>query len=287
LFYRTYIPDQIAGLLFVSSLFKYRQYKYRNLNLMGDELMKQPTAIFALISVLLTACSDTESDNVKTTGVHAEIEVVANGSGNTDINVQLEVGSGGEFTTQLDLSNGDTLVAYANGEEQTLTKVEKLLGTHYVTTFNFDSTNIEFRVALLRNNDESAPNSTVLLPDPFAITSPNSGEIFARNADIVTTWDPGFSNHSIRVNYELYCSDGNYISTYQIERVISDSGQHTINATDLLGSHASQTSTQNGCDLNIIVSRTRYGNLDPNYGEGGYIKASQKRSRTVRIAAVM
>jgi len=249
--------------------------------------MRQLTACFTLILVIVTGCADTESENVKTTGVRAEIEVVANGSGNTDIDVQLEVGSGGELATQLELSNGDSLIAYANGEERTLTKVNKLLGIHYVTTFNFDSPNIEFRVELLRNNDQSAPNSTVLLPDPFAITDPVGNEVFARNADILTTWDPqGFSDHSMKVVYELYCSNGNSISTSRTERNVSDIGQYSINAVEVLGSLANQPSSQSGCDLDIIVSRTRYGNLDPNYGEGGYIKASQKRARTVRIAPV-
>lgn len=249
--------------------------------------MKKLTTSVALVLLLIAACADTESENVKTEGVHAEIEVSADGSGNTDIDAQLEVGSRGELATQLDLSNGDALVAYANGEEQTLTKVEELLGIHYVTTFNFDSSNIEFRIALLRNNDTSAPNSTVLLPDPFTITAPNNNATYARNADIVTTWDPGFSNFSMKIAYDLYCSDGSFVSKLQTQRAISsDSGQYSINVAELLNPYANHPSTQAGCDVDITVSRTRYGNLDPNYGEGGYIRASQQRTVSVRIAAV-
>jgi hypothetical protein len=249
--------------------------------------MKKFTAASALVPIFLASCADTESENVRTEGVHAEIEVIADGSGNTDIDAQLEVGSRGELATQLDLSNGDALVAYADGEERTLTKVEELLGIHYVTTFNFASPNIEFRVALLRNEDTSAPNSTVLLPDPFNITGPNDNQTFARNADIVTTWDPGFSSFSMKIAYDMYCSDGSSILEMRKERPIdSDSGQYSINAAELLSPYANHTRTQAGCDIDITVSRTRYGNLDPNYGEGGYIRASQQRSISVRIAAV-
>jgi hypothetical protein len=240
---------------------------------------------FAFITLSLSSCAETESENVKSSGVRAEIEVVADGSGTTDVDVQLEVGSSGGLRTQLELSNGDSLIAYANGEQRTLTKIERLFGTHYVTSFDFDSPNIEFRIALNRNNDVSAPNSTVLLPDPFTITTPQSGERFARNADIVTIWEPGFSDHSIRIDYDLFCSDGESIIVLGTEEVISDSGQHSINATELLGVRANHPSTQNGCDLEITVTRARSGNLDPNYGEGGYIKAKQERTRTVQIVA--
>ena len=67
----------------------------------------QRMAAITLLALFAGAgCTSTESENVTTQGINADIDVIADGSGLTVVRAQLEVGSGGIGGTQLDLSPG-------------------------------------------------------------------------------------------------------------------------------------------------------------------------------------
>ena len=130
-----------------------------------------PLTITVLLSQLI-ACSETDSTDVRTSGIRAEIDVVAQGDGETTVTANLEVGSGGFFSTDLELAGGDTLTATAFDLTQPLSKVSELFTFFYRTTFSQDTDGSEFTVSLDRPNDTSAPDSSVTLPAGFSLQMP-------------------------------------------------------------------------------------------------------------------
>ena len=108
-----------------------------------------------------------------------DIDIFANGSGRTVIDVELTVGDGGLNPTSLRLGASDSLVATANGIQQTLTEDSSIFGEYsYFTTFDFADDNTVFTVAFVRANGTNAPNSSVALPEGFTISSPRITDTF-------------------------------------------------------------------------------------------------------------
>lgn len=270
---------------------------------MRDTYRLLPLTIILLLSQL-TACSETDSTDVGTSGVRAEIDVVAQGDGETTVTAKLNVGSGGLFSTDLELAGGDTLTATAFDLTQPLSKVSGLFTFFYRTTFSQDTDGSEFTVSLDRPNDTSAPDSSVILPAGFGLQMPVADPIQVVNVgeDLEITWQPSGLSATMDVDFETTCSADRRVvvvdeqgndtietSTVQVTNFTSatptDTGSYTIDSMsivpDLMANEVLQT--ENPCAVSIKVSRINTGRLDPNYGASGYIRAHQRRNVAVTL----
>lgn len=240
--------------------------------------------ILFIAFLALAGCAKTDSENVKSKGISAGISVVADGRGDTDVWTTLEVGNG-LFATQLTLSSSDHLLAYANG----ITKVMKYDGfpllVAYQATFPFDDEDTEFRVEFNREQDVSAPNSTVTLPAPFSITSAK-GVTYAKDAIVSVNWEPAYTPDRMLVDYNVNCTGsdgGKHPASYTVGA--DDNGQRDISVAEILANASPGFSdSSKGCSMEITVMRQRTGTIDPHYGEGGQISAEQRRSINAGIA---
>src|SRR5215510_5589701 len=87
-----------------------------------------------LLLLLSAACKETvDSSDVRTSGVYPEIEVTANGSGDSTVRVELKVG-GSNSNTYLELRGDDELEVTVGDT----TKSMKESGNGYVATFDVD-----------------------------------------------------------------------------------------------------------------------------------------------------
>ena len=221
-------------------------------------------------------CSSTDSENVTTQGIAADIDVVADGSGTTVVSAQLEVGSGGIGRTGLELSAGDTLTATANGIQRPMTESSSVLGQFtYSANFGFDDGGTLFTVAFNRMNGISAPNSNVALPDGFLVQSPTSNDVYGVNDSIPIVWAPSGSSIVPSIDVALACTQTNglRISTIETISLSSDSGSANLPVAAVIPIGTLDNSRL--CDGTIYFQRWRRGNLDSNYGEGGQISAEQ------------
>ncbi|WP_455207493.1 hypothetical protein [Kaarinaea lacus] len=242
------------------------------------------TIIALGVALLMAGCSRTESENVTSRGIHADIEVAAGGNSVTEVEVELKVGNGISGTL-LELSGGDRLLAHANGITQQLGKDEDLFGIKYITSFNFNDASSQFRIEFERSEAVSAPNSVVSLPLPPNITMPASGDIIAAGADLTVAWEPAFTPDSMRVRFITKChgSNGSYYSREVIQHP-RDTGSYTINTSEFSSVDPVLFHDVTNCDLDVTVFREKRGTLDPNYGEGGRIVAIQRRTVIVQLA---
>ena len=233
---------------------------------------------FSFVSIICVACgcTSTSSENVTTQGISADIDVQADGSGRTFVTVKLEVGSGGVGGTSLRLGPGDSLTAMANGIQQTLVEDSSIFGEFsYTTNFNFDDANTRFTVSLVRTNGVSAPNSTVVLPDGFIISSPTSNNVYGTNDVVPVVWSPSGTSIVPEAFVTLSCTLTSGLTSVNARSVNigSDSGTLNVSVSSVMPLGAIDTSRL--CDGVVELSRFRVGSLDPNFGAGGRIDAEQ------------
>ena len=143
-----------------------------------------------LISIVVlgtvSGCTSVNSSDVKTSGMSADMQVVADGSGNTNVGMQLHVDT--NVTDFVKLSQGDTLTATTGSQTATMSQTQIFGGTWYNAQFTgADAEGTQFTVSFNRGSDVSAPNSTATLPKPFNITAP--AELVLRPiATLVSVW---------------------------------------------------------------------------------------------------
>ena len=221
-------------------------------------------------------CSNTSSENVATQGINADIDVIANGSGTTFVDAELEVGSGGIGATSLELAPGDTLTVTANGIQKTMTEDSSVLGRfRYIASFDFDDAGTMFTVAFVRNNGMNAPNSNVTLPDGFVVQSPTNIDVFGQADNIPIVWAPSGTSivPSIQVSLSCTTTSGLMFTDTDAVALSSDTGVASFPVAGVIPIGTLDTTRL--CEGEVDFSRWRRGNLDPNYGEGGDITAEQ------------
>jgi len=232
----------------------------------------------ALLLAAGTGCTSSQSKDIATDALYASMSVTADGSGQSVATAALQVG-GPTSTDFLDLSPGDTLVATEDGTDpQTMTREDLLGAVFYQSTFGIDSAGTLFQIAFDRTatssmpNPVSAPDSHVSMPAPFDMTVVSSAGSFSRASDpIDITWTG--SGQSDPMSYQVY---GSCINT--TGQNISDTGSVAIPAGTI---QAQNGQGADNCQITITLSRSRSGTVDPAYGKGGAITASQ--SRTVQV----
>ncbi len=225
-------------------------------------------------AAVFCGCSSTTSENVATQGIYADIDVFANGSGITVVDAELEVGGDGLVRTSLELSPGDTLTAMANGIQKTMTEDLSTLGKfRYVASFDFDDAGTMFTVSLTRDNGVSAPDSNVTLPAGFIVQMPANNDVFGQADDIPIAWTPSGTTIVPAIEVSLSCTTNSGLVSTATESVTlsGDTGVASLPVAAVIP--IGTLDTAHLCDGEVHFSRSRRGNLDPNYGEGGDITA--------------
>ncbi len=225
----------------------------------------------------LLACENVDSSDVMTSGVYADINATADGSGHTLVQTSLRVG-GAHSNTFLDLVDDDKLTVSQGDDVQQMERQSLFAKVWYEKSFAVDAADTPFTIAFTRTVDQGAPNSSLTLPAPFEISAPAEDAHFSRMSDdIVVSWDPAGSTDSMRLSL-----DGNCIRILQKD-LSGDDGQYTIAHDDIeLSSDADEGTS---CTLTLTLQRRRVGQLDPGYGEGGQITGMQ--TRTIEIQSEM
>jgi len=223
---------------------------------------------------LLGACAeDVDSANVKTNGMYADLTVTAREDGQSEVRAAILIG-GRDSNTYAQLSAGDVLSAMSGSESKTLTEEGGSGGEVHIYRANFAGTeaNKEFTVAFDRENDESAPESTTTLPDPFVISAPVAAVEVSRAAPLTVTWSPTTSDGA------TISVDGDCV-VVELATDATDTGSHTFAANTIA---ASAGADGDSCDVVVTVTTRASGSVDSAFGEGGRFDARQERSVTIR-----
>jgi hypothetical protein len=221
-----------------------------------------------LISLFAFGCTPTDSNTVPTSQLKAQIQVVADGTGQTAVQTSLVSHADGTpplNEDSIELVDGDNLTATSDGtslamQESFIPVVGQYL---YTATFSSDAAGESFVVVLDRPEGDSAGPSTATLPDPFVMTAPAS---VSRAQALTVTWSPSGTADEIAIAF-AGCGDAQL-------GPMADTGSATFAADTL-------TSVAASCAGTLTITRSRAGDLDAAYGQGGSITASQQRSLTL------
>lgn len=222
------------------------------------------TAIVGAGLALGAACTDIDSESLLTSGMSAHITATATGDGDTTVAAVLRAG---DLVSNVfvDLSEGDTLTA-TRGEEALSLARESVGSYHrYVARFDGDTPDVDHVVALARTVDEGAPNSVVALPEAFTVSGPTE---FSRAGDLAFTWEPSGTAEAMYV-----WVDGPCVFSYG-ESIIGDPGEWTIPGGTI---EPLEDDPEASCNVSVRVTRTRLGQLDAGFGEGGLVEGVQSR----------
>jgi hypothetical protein len=218
-----------------------------------------------LISVLGSGCTLTDSNAVATADLHADIQILATGTGGSTASAWLLSHRDGDPPLNLEsirLVDGDAISATSNGRSIEMEQSSVVLEYRYDATFDTADADQRFELALTRAGDTSAPHSVVTLPLPFTPSVPATA---SRAAPLAITWSPSGSSDPIAIHL-TGCASADL-------GPLPDTGSATVPAGVLVGDPAGAT-----CAVAVDVTRTRTGTLDPAYGQGGSIVAIQQRS---------
>ena len=218
------------------------------------------------------ACTTHQSDEILTQGIYASITSQAFGDGSTTVGATLYLDNPASLDF-VELVGDDQLVAWSDGNQEVVMSESSLFGaTSYSTVFGYDDPGTTFHVGLNRSVDTGAPDSSMTLPDPFEITSPAGGDL-SRAGDLTIEWDPADSGDQMSWTIDGPClqrTGGN---------IDGDPGSATVSGGTVTVGDAYDPDTAT-CEGTLEVWRTRPGDLDPGYGQGGTIDANQVRRLT-------
>ena len=232
-------------------------------------------ALCGLAAFTLAACTDLQSSDLKTAGMSAHMTIISDDSGQTTVNAWLHVDNNAtDFVT---LSSGDTLTATAGTQSQSMSEDDALNDVSYTTTFSSENASgAVYTVALERQSDTSAPDSTCTLPAPFTVASPASGASVSRSSDIAVTYGAGGTNDAVS-----YTLSGPCIQGPTGVPLDGDPGAFTIAASSI--TTAAGVSPSEPCQATLSIARTRVGTIDPAFGNGGDIECTQSRTVTFTL----
>ncbi len=259
-----------------------------------------------MLALLLAGCGDkvVSSKVVATSDMYADMNVWSFGESVILTTTDLKKGDSNS-TTHVVLEGGDRMVVSLNvaldasdasgdlfdqvdaatsahkvmdGGPEVLVGIPLLFSDLWIAApyrARFDTAKVgdTFIVALERTDYADAPNSSVVLPEAFAISAPASGTNVSRAADVVISWSPVQTASTINIKGVITCAAG-IVETWS-QTLTADTGAITLPA----GTFASASGT---CDLNLAVDRTLQGAIDAHFGHGGTIFAHQSRFTTVK-----
>lgn len=220
--------------------------------------------------LLVTAgCKETiSSENVATSDIVMDAEVVADDTDEVVVSVILKVG-GRNSNTYAVLNAGDTLVARAGQEEKTMSAVT--LG-EYEATFE-PSEPVEYQISLVRPAHEDAVDNMGTLPDPFKITSmygaAEEDAISREKESMEVTWDPSGTDDDMSL-------EARKVGCFFLERsdIPGDTGSFTLPANELSSADVQDPEI---CNASLFLWRTRLGSVDPGLGTGSVFRLRQVR----------
>lgn len=223
-------------------------------------------SLFAVLVAGAPACKVTDSDNILTNGMYADIKATAEGTGSTTVSATLFLGPPSDLIF-VSLEGGDRLIAHYADEAKTMSEQIILNIVSHFATFDVDQEGDEFEVEFRRDVDAGAPRTLVTLPAPFTLGSVPAS--VSRAQAFGVNWT-GVGTDAMR-----WAADGSCIESAS-GSIASGSGSVTMPAGTFR--KVPGNNVPDSCNVRVSIVRERDGQLDRAYGEGGVARGVQSRT---------
>ncbi|MGM0595509.1 MAG: hypothetical protein ACQES9_00565 [Myxococcota bacterium] len=225
-------------------------------------------SIFSIITIIFSinfigACSTTESENVKTSGIWAHYRIVENTDGEIYGYAVLRVG--GNTGTMVDLVGDDTVEC--NGVKLT-EYVEPITNYRWNRAQVSEDPDNLYDFTFYRVDEEVT--TTLELPAPPFIETLSATELYDGD-DLTIGWDNSSPGDYVDISLTGVCiNDVNQIS-------LEDDGEYTFSNITMM-----DTTQETDCDVNIKISRIYEQDINSAF-QGGQAEGISKDASSVRI----
>jgi hypothetical protein len=218
--------------------------------------------ILALLSFTLSVvftfssgCTTTDSENIKTSGIYATLEVEQE-SGLATVRARAILRVGGPLGTVVDLSGGE----HMDCNEDTLTEwVEPITNYHWSAKTINESNDGLYDFVFVRVEDELV-SSQIEMPEDMVVTDASPAVTILDGELFTLTWTvPVTAGDEVRVSLVGTCID-------DINDVVPDTGSHSVLVNHDIEAPAT-------CTLGVRVTRKNSDVVNSAY-EGGIISAA-------------
>lgn len=236
-------------------------------------------SILALACSTLLACSTetTNSENVKTEAIWSKIYVTTTGETSRVI---AELNIDGPNGNNIRLTANDKLVARAANISQVMSEEDELFDVDYRAIFDVTSGGTQFTVDFTRGSENKTLTTTMNLPRPFNIITPQKSQSFSLNDELTLTWTPGTEDDTkfeSKLTIECKKNDGDSIFVYVNNEQLTDDGTLVIDLNAIEELKDTAINTRQECSAEFYLARTRAGTVDSSYASGSSAKAVQER----------
>jgi hypothetical protein len=210
-------------------------------------------SMFALIALILSGCSSTLSENVKTAGLNARYSISSDGGNQATCDIVFSVGGGTGTVVELSGDDKVTCNGYATSswKEPVSNKIHYIAGVPAQPGGNYTVT--------FTRKGERPYHANVALPNLIALHSPQNGDVIKKGTAIVATWVPdsdSSSDISGVLRYDLV--NGNPMMILRSSPA-PDSGMMTWSASDTAMDSANMGTVQ----ARILIMRSKVGDASP------------------------
>ncbi|GAA1120098.1 hypothetical protein GCM10009630_17310 [Kribbella jejuensis] len=226
--------------------------------------------------LVVAGCSTVQSKDVRTSGISATYVVtLPDGADVANVSASYRVGT----LTFIELGDGESVTSSGGGKSVQL-KHHKTAG---VTDYDGQldgvvSAGTEITFDLQRGSaDESAPASTVKLPERVKLTAPQTGTTYSRRAPILVRFASGPSDLSSLVTWAGDCIEPGslQLEAGRTEVSIPPGSLRPVTGTPTPGRKPATT-----CEVSITLTRRTEGTLDKAFKDGS-IAAQTESSRQI------
>lgn len=221
--------------------------------------------------LIVTGCSTADSKDIRTSGIKADLRVtVKDNERRADVLATLRAGT----LTYVKLGN-DEAISVSGTDSSTDLRRNKSLGvTNYSGRLEGElraGTEVTFN--LQRDSDnESAPHSTVALPERLQLIAPAVGTTASRQSPITVRFESGPTDLPTTVNWNGSCIQEGELRL-PAGGVVGHIPAGRIKQSPVSPS-AGQTATTS-CTVTIKVFRRATGALDPAFKDGSVVAEAQ------------
>lgn len=221
-----------------------------------------------LATLALAACQKTDSSDILTSGVYADLAAIGDGT-STDVSATLFLGEPIHLT-YLDLNGDDRLIASHGSDDKDMIESTVLNVVSHHAQFASSAEGDAFTIAFERTVDAGAPSSVATLPSGFTLAGVPGTQ--SRAAELTMSWLPGGTGDAMSWQATGDCIE------LEGSSITGDTGTATIAPNTLKKRMGTGIADQ--CTVTLTVTRSRPGELDAHYGKGGQISGQQRRSLT-------
>jgi hypothetical protein len=246
------------------------------------------SGVIALASVL-QACGDPKSSStggpnggvVPTSQMTIDLKVESKDPSSAVVRANLNDGKALGSSFRLD--GGDFFRACINGVCKSMADNDSLDSPDYIARFTFQP-GVDYVVSFNRQEGQNAPDSRVILPQPFTLVTPADRTQVTYGQSVIFEWTPTGAPARVSLDYTVSCAltSGSSTSNGKLGTDTNSDGREVVRIDSIMNAMRS-TGQITQCDIDVSVHHELSGRVDRAFRGGTAVGIVTRTARLVFI----